>query len=76
MYEYIESITLTKGQILIFFGWVPHFGAAGTNLKNRRVHVYLPHIKNDDVAENQVFVVGAENSVGASHFKKVANVNE
>ena len=45
MCEERELITLEAGDMLLFFGYLPHCGFAAWNLTNRRIHYYLPICK-------------------------------
>ena len=53
MTEERDLITLKAGDMVLFFGYLPHCGFAACNLINRRIHYYLP-IANIPIPNNTV----------------------
>ena len=64
-----ELITLKQGDILIFFGCLPHCGGAAHVMDNMRLHLYAP-IKKSPVMSGNVVLVPSYSSLDIKMIAK------
>ena len=69
--EVRELITLKQGDILIFFGCLPHCGGAAHVMDNMRLHLYAP-IKKSPVMSGNVVLVPSYSSLDINMIAKKA----
>ena len=61
-YDSEDEKRFSKGDILFFFGWVPHRGSPAVALKNKHIHIYIS-THYIDIPNNEVALIDKHNVV-------------